>query len=99
MTTSALAKTPAATRPARPDPAPGRARDTVEVGAIDDAAALAGAAPVAGHLDAGVGDPHRLGRDQYPDPLADQPPGHRVGVGVELHRTIGSDAPAELARR
>lgn len=33
------------------------------------------------------------------DALADQPPGDRVGVRVDLHRAVGPHAPAQLARR
>ena len=82
-----------------PDQTPGSSGDAVEVGAVGDASTPAGAAPMARHLDAGMGDPHRLGGDQHPDPFSDQPPGNGVGVGIELDRAVGSDAPAQLARR
>ena len=47
--------------------AAGSAGDTVEVGAVGDASAPAGAAPVACHLSAAMGDPHRLDGDQHPE--------------------------------
>jgi hypothetical protein len=53
----------------------------------DFATAMADAVPPAGH------------RHRHRHRLADQPPGHAVGLGVDLDRGIGLDPPDELAHR
>ena len=34
--------------------------------------------------------------DHHPYPLADHPPRHRVGVGVDHHRAVGMDRPSQV---
>jgi hypothetical protein len=67
------------------------------VARLDDALAPAGELGVLGDQPAGVVDPHPAGADADLHALPDQPPGHRVGVGVELDGTVGLHLADELA--
>jgi hypothetical protein len=44
-------------------------------------------------------DAHYTVRDRGAHRLADQPPRHRIGIAIDLHRTIALHAPDQLARR
>jgi hypothetical protein len=55
---------------------------------VDDTLPAAEAELMHGNLPCAMEDAHGLGRDRDPDPLADQPPRHRVGVAVDLDRAI-----------
>lgn len=52
---------------------------------------------MAGDLLAGMADAQLRAGDQNADPFTDQPPGHRVGVAVDLDRTIRRDPADEVA--
>ena len=49
------------------------------------------------HLLLAVPDRDPAAGDGDPDRFADQPPGHAVGVGVDLDTAIGLDAPDQVA--
>ena len=46
-----------------------------------------------------MADAHLAGRDRHRHALADQPPRHRVAVGVDLDRTVVADDADQLAQR
>lgn len=52
-----------------------------------------------GHLPAAMMNAHNRVADRDPHPLPDQPPGHRIGVAVDGHRAVGTDAANQVAMR
>src|SRR5690606_5275831 len=71
----------------------------LEVRRIDDAlVAKPTALGVEGHLVAGVEDAERAAYDLHSHRLADEPPGHAVGVGVDLDRAVRAYLTHDLAR-
>jgi len=72
--------------------------DAVEVGAIDDTLSAAFGKLMDGDLADAMPDANLAGSDRDGDALADQSPGHRVAVGVDLDGAIVPDRAGELAK-
>jgi hypothetical protein len=69
------------------------------MGRIDNSLAPALSLPVHGDLARTVSDAHPIRRDRHCHALADQTPGHRVAVRIDIDRAIVADHAGELAQR
>ena len=77
----------------------GRARaadDADQVGAVGDPRVASVVLDVLGDNPRAVVNAYPAAADHHPHPLADQPPRHRVGVGVDHHRAVGMDRPGRV---
>ena len=76
------------------------AGDADQVGVVGDPGVAPGVAPrvlvVLGDNPRAVVNAYPAAADHHPYPLADQPPRHRVGVGVDHHRSVGMDRPDQV---
>jgi hypothetical protein len=64
------------------------AGNAIEMGMIDDALAATADNLVNRDLANPMSDTDLAGRDRHGNTLADQPPWHRVAVGIDLNRTV-----------
>ena len=73
--------------------------NTVEVGGINDPQTTTRRLLMDSYLAHAVADAHLAGRDRYRYAFADQPPGYRVAVRIDLDGAIIADDAAQFAPR